>query len=96
VGSDPEERRVEPRGQREAANEGRGEGDRGRGQQVPPALETTREPSEATSIGEEPYPHEEERPRHHGLERSWWRRILRGPLGEEGPGRSLWRRMFGG
>ena len=94
MGRDSEERRQEPRPQREAANEGR-EGDRRRGQQVPPALETTREPSEATSIREEPYPHEEERPRHHGLERPWWRRILRGPR-EEDPGRSWWRRMFGG
>jgi hypothetical protein len=94
VGNDPEERRVEPRGQREAANEGR-EGDRGRGQQVPPDLEPTREPSEDSSMGEEPYPQEDEQPRHHGLERSWWRRILRGPR-EEGPGRSWWRRMFGG
>ena len=94
MSSDPEERRVEPRGQREAENEGR-EGDRRRGQPVPPALETTREPSEDTSIGEDPYPHEEERPRHHGLERHWWHRILRGPR-EEAPGRSWWRRMFGG
>jgi hypothetical protein len=91
VGSDPEERRVEPRGQRGAANEGR-EGDRRRGQQVPPALETNEasEPSLDTSIREEPYPHEEERPRHHGLERPWWRRILRAPR-EEGRWWEFWR-----
>ena len=94
MGSVPEERRVEPRGQREAANQGR-EGDRRRGQHVPPDLKTTREPSEDSSIGEEPYPQEDEQPRHHGLERSWWRRILRGPPREEAPGRSWWRRMFG-
>jgi hypothetical protein len=76
----------------EAANEER-EGDR-RGQQVPPTLETSREPSEATSIREEPFPHEEERPQD-GLERSWWRRIFRGP--HETPSqRPWWRRVLGG
>ncbi len=91
MGSDPEERRVEPRGQRGAANEGR-EGDRRRGQQVPPALETNEasEPSLDTSIREEPYPHEEERPWHHGLERPWWRRILSPPR-EEGRWWEFWR-----
>jgi hypothetical protein len=100
VDRDPEERREETRqpseasdgSPSEAANEGR-EGDR-RGQQVPPALETSREPSEATSIREEPFPHEEERPQD-GLERSWWRRIFRGP--HETPSqRPWWRRVFGG
>jgi hypothetical protein len=102
VDRDPEERREEtrwpsdrpPSEEHEAANEGR-EGDRRRGQQVPPALETTREPSEATGIREEPFPHEEERPQHHGLERAWWRRIFSGPH-EGDAGRSWWRRMFGG
>ena len=77
----------------EAANEGR-EADR-RGQQVPPAFETSRERiGEATSIREEPFPHEEERPQD-GLERSWWRRIFRGP--HETPSqRPWWRRVFGG
>ena len=104
MGNDPEERRVEPRGQREAANEGR-EGNR-RGQQVPPALETSeaREPSESEAR-EEPFPHGEERPQD-GLERTWWRRIFRGPHEEpsealggprSGTARgSWWRRMFGG
>ena len=76
---DPEERRKETHRQRlerGAANEGQ-EGDR-RDQQVPPALETTREPEEAASTREEPFPREEERPQH-GLERPWWRRIFRGP-----------------
>jgi hypothetical protein len=78
VGNDPEEERwVEPRGQHEAENEGR-EGDRRRGQPVPPDLETTREPSEDSSIGEDPYPQEDEQPRHHGLGRSWWRRMFGG------------------
>jgi hypothetical protein len=80
VDRDPEERREEPRrGDKslsEAANEGR-EGDRRRGQQVPPALETTEEPSEATSVREEPFPHKEERPQD-GLERPWWRRMFGG------------------
>jgi hypothetical protein len=82
VDRDPQERREEPRRpsetseEHEAANEGR-EGDR-RDQQVPPALETTKEPSDATSKREEPYPHEEERPPH-SLERTWWRRMFRGP-----------------
>ncbi len=97
---DPEERREETRrpseasdgSPSEAANEER-EGDR-RGQQVPPTLETSREPSEATSIREEPFPHEEERPQD-GLERTWWRRIFRGPH-EEDTERPWWRRMFGG
>ena len=98
---DPEERREETRrpseasdgSPSEAANEGR-EGDRRRGQQVPPALETSREPSEATSTREEPFPHEEERPQH-GLGRPWWRRIFRGP--HETPSqRPWWRRVFGG
>ena len=97
---DPEERREVTRrpskagdgSPSEAANEGR-VGDR-RGQQVPPTLETTREPSEATSIREEPFPHEEERPQD-GLGRSWWRRIFRGP--HEAPTqRPWWRRVFGG
>ena len=96
----PEERRQETRrpseasdgSPSEAANEER-EGDR-RGQQVPPTLETSREPSEATSIREEPFPHEEERPQD-GLERSWWRRIFRGP--HETPSqRPWWMRVFGG
>jgi hypothetical protein len=52
-------------------------------------------PSEATNIREEPFPHEEERPRDHGLERSWWRRIFRGPH-EQATQRPWWRRMFGG
>ena len=91
MGSDPEERREEPRGQRGTANEGR-EGDRRRGQQVPPALETSEasEPSSDTSIREELYPHEEERPRHHGLERPWWHRILSPPR-EEGRWWEFWR-----
>ena len=83
---DPEERREEqhradrsPRegSPSEAGNEGREGGPR-RGQQVPPALEASREPSEATNIREEPFPHEEERPQD-GLARHWWRRIFRGP-----------------
>jgi hypothetical protein len=103
VDRDPEERREETRrpseasdgSPSEAANEGR-EGDRRRGQQVLPALETSRERiGEATSIREEPFPHEEERPRHHGLERSWWRRIFRGPH-DQATQRPWWRRMFGG
>jgi hypothetical protein len=61
----------------EATNEGR-EGDRRRGPQLPPAAGTTPQPSEASSLWEEPYPHEEERLPHH-LERTWWRRILRAP-----------------
>jgi hypothetical protein len=81
VDREPEERRKETHRQRAggdaatggAANEGR-EGDR-RGQQVPPALETSREPTEATSMREEPFPHEEERPQE-GLERPWWRRMF--------------------
>jgi hypothetical protein len=77
----PEERREEKhrsdRSPSEATNEGR-EGDRRRGQQLPPAAGTTRQPGEASSIREEPYPHEEERLPHH-LERTWWRRILRAP-----------------
>jgi hypothetical protein len=98
VDRDPEERWEEKRRgdspPSEAANEGR-EGDR-RDRQIPPALETIRESiGEATNIREEPFPHEEERPRHHGLERSWWRRIFRGPH-EEATQRPWWRRMFGG
>jgi hypothetical protein len=97
VDRDPEERRQEKRrGDRSPseASEGR-EGDRRRAQQGPPALETSREPSEATSTREEPFPHEEERPRHHGLGRPWWRRIFRGP--HETPSqRPWWRRVFGG
>ena len=98
---DPEERREETRrpseasdgSPSEAANEGR-VGDR-RGQQVPPALETSRERiGEATSIREEPFPHEEERPQD-GLGRSWWRRIFRGPH-ETLSQRPWWRRVFGG
>jgi hypothetical protein len=81
VDREPEERQKETHRQRAggdaatggAANEGR-EGDR-RGQQVPPALETSREPTEATSMREEPFPHEEERPQE-GLERPWWRRMF--------------------
>ena len=80
---EPEERRKETHRQRDggvvggaAANEGRG-GDR-RGQQVPPALDTARDPDEATSSRQEPFPHGEERPQD-GLERTWWRRIFRGP-----------------
>jgi hypothetical protein len=87
----PEERREEKyRGDRspsdrppsegspsEATSEGR-EGDRRRGPQLPPAAGTTPQPSEASSLWEEPYPHEEERLPHH-LERTWWRRILRAP-----------------
>ncbi len=94
---DSEEQRKEThrqRVERGPANEGR-ESDRRRGQQVPPALETNRERiGEATSIREEPFPHEEERPQD-GLERSWWRRIFRGP--HETPSqRPWWRRVFGG
>jgi hypothetical protein len=99
VDKDPEVRRKETHRQRqgdpgEAANEGR-EGNR-RGQQDPPALETSeaRDPDEATSIREEPFPHEEERPQD-GLERTWWRRIFRGPH-EEDTEHPWWRRMFGG
>ena len=93
----PEERRKETHRQREgspsgAANEGQ-EGDR-RDQQVPPAVETTRAPDEATGTGQEPFPHGEERPQG-GLERTWWRRIFRGPH-EEDTERPWWRRMFGG
>ena len=98
---DPEERREEKirpseasdGSPSEAANEGR-EGDRRRGQQVPPTLETSREPSEATSIREEPFLHEEERPQD-GLERPWWRRMFRGPHMEDTE-RHWWRRLFGG
>ena len=75
---DPEERRKETHRQREgdpgeATNKGREENRRG--QQVPPALETSeaREPS----IREEPFPHEEEQPQD-GLERTWWRRMFGG------------------
>jgi hypothetical protein len=76
VDKDPEERRKETHRQREgdpgeATNKGREENRRG--QQVPPALETTREPS----IREEPFPHEEEQPQD-GLERTWWRRMFGG------------------
>jgi hypothetical protein len=99
VDRDPEERREETHRpseaseEREAVNEGREEGDRRRGQQAPPAPETTREPSESDAR-EEPFPHEEERPQD-GLERSWWRRIFRGP--HETPSqRPWWRRVFGG
>ena len=93
---DPEERRggraPSEGSPSEAANEGR-EGDR-RSQQIPPAPETTSERiGEATNMREEPF-HEEERPRHHGLERSWWRRIFRGPH-EQATQRPWWRRMFG-
>jgi hypothetical protein len=96
VDKDPEEQRKETHRQREgspggAAKEG-GEGDR-RDQQVPPALETAREPDEATSTRQEPFPHEEERPQD-GVERPWWRRIFRGP--HEGAERPWWRRVFGG
>jgi len=93
VGRDPEERReVTRRPGDSEASEGGEEGRRG--QQIPPALETSREPSEATSIREEPFPHGEERPQD-GLERSWWRRIFRGP--HEAPSqRPWWRRVFGG
>jgi hypothetical protein len=80
VDRDPEERQGD-RSPSEGGEEGR------RGQQVPPALETSREPSEATSIREEPLPHEEERPQD-GLERSWWRRIFRGP--HESPSERRW------
>jgi hypothetical protein len=41
-----------------------------------------------------PFPHHQERPQD-GLERSWWRRIFRGPH-EEDTERPWWRRMFGG
>jgi hypothetical protein len=94
----PKEQRKETHRQREGspteeANEER-EGNR-RGQSAPPALETSeaREPDEATSTREEPFPHIEERPQD-GLERTWWRRIFRGPH-EEGTERPWWRRMFG-
>ena len=107
---EPEERRKETHRQRDggvvggaAANEGRG-GDR-RGQQVPPALDTARDPDEATSSRQEPFPHGEERPQD-GLERTWWRRIFRGPHEEPSEGLggprsgtargSWWRRIFGG
>jgi hypothetical protein len=104
VDREPEERRKETHRQRDgAANEGR-EGDR-RGQQVPPALDTARDPDEGTSSRQEPFPHGEERPQD-GLERTWWRRIFRGPHEEpsealggprSGTARgSWWRRMFGG
>jgi hypothetical protein len=98
VDRDPEEQRGDRSPSEgspsEVANEGR-ERDR-RGRQVPPALETIRERlGEATNIREEPFPHEEERPRHHGLERSWWRRIFRGPH-EQATQRPWWRRVFGG
>jgi hypothetical protein len=102
VDRDPEERREETRrpseasdgSPSEAGSEGR-ESDRRRGQQVPPALETSRERiGETTTIREEPFPHEEERPQD-GLERSWWRRIFRGP--HETPSQHpWWRRVFGG
>jgi hypothetical protein len=92
VDSNPEDRREETRrpsdrspsegSPSEAANEGR-EGNR-RGQQVPPALET----SEAGSVREEPFPHKEERPQD-GLERPWWQRIFRGPH-EEATQRRWW------
>ena len=36
-----------------------------------------RRPSESEAR-QEPFPHEEERPQD-GLERTWWRRIFRGP-----------------
>jgi hypothetical protein len=96
VDSNPEDRREETRrpsgrspsegSPSEAANEGR-EGNR-RGQQVPPALETSeaREPSESEAR-EEPFPHGEERPQE-GLERTWWRRIFRGP--HESPSERRW------
>jgi hypothetical protein len=98
VDRDPEEQREEMRrpGDRSPSEGGPSEGgeESRRGQQVPPALETSREPNEATSIREEPFPHEEERPQD-GLERSWWRRIFRGP--HETPSqRPWWRRVFGG
>jgi hypothetical protein len=90
VDRDPEERREEPRGPSDRSpgetNEGR-EGNR-RGQQVPPARET----SEAW---EEPFPHGEERPQD-GLTRTWWRRIFRGPHHTPPGRRSWWRRVFGG
>ncbi len=81
---DHEERRKETHRQREgspggAANEGQAKpGDR-RDQQIPPALETSeaRDPDEAGSTREEPFPHEEERPQD-GLERPWWRRVFGG------------------
>jgi hypothetical protein len=75
----------------EAANEGQAKPGNRRGQRVPPSLETSeaREPS----ITQEPFPHEEERPRD-GLERPWWRRIFRGPHEGETE-RPWWRRMFG-
>ncbi len=80
---DPEERREETRQPSDRFSIEGGEGDR-RDQQVPPALETSeaREPDEATSTREEPFPREEERPQdgiERPLERSWWRRIFRGP-----------------
>jgi hypothetical protein len=95
VDKDSEEWRKETHRQREgnpgeAANEGR-EGNR-RGQPVPPALETSE--ARGPSIREEPFPHEQERPQD-GLERTWWRRIFRGPH-EENTERPWWRRMFGG
>jgi len=84
VDKDPEERRNETHRQRAGgvANEG-GEGDR-RGRQVSPGLETSeaREPS----IRQDPFPHGEERPQD-GLERTWWRRIFRGPHEED----TVWR-----
>ena len=96
---EPKERRKETHRQRDggdaaggAANEGR-DGDR-RGQQVPPALDTVRNPDEATSTRQVPFPHEEERPQD-GLERTWWRRIFRGPH-EEPSERPWWRRLLGG
>jgi hypothetical protein len=83
VDREPEERRKETHLQRDggdAANEGREE-DR-RGQQAPPGLDTAGEPDEATSSRQEPFPHGEERPQD-GLERTWWRRIFRGPHEED-------------
>ncbi len=108
---EPEERRKETHRQRNggdaagggAANEGR-EGDR-RGRPMPPALDTAGDPDEATSTRQEPFPYGEKRPQD-GLERTWWRRIFRGPHEEpsealggprSGTARgSWWRRMFGG
>jgi hypothetical protein len=60
-----------------------------------PRRPSDRSPSEE----EEPFPHEEERPQD-GLERTWWRRIFRGPHEEatERPNseaqRPWWRRWL--
>jgi hypothetical protein len=106
VDREPEERREETRrgearygspsegSPREGAHKGQARPGNRRGQQVPPDFETSeaREPN----IRQEPFPHgrSQERPQD-GLERTWWRRIFRGPH-EGDTERPWWRRMFGG